>query len=51
MAAKVFIAGLVALFARYPAELMAAAVDPRGIPLRIKHLRSLAKIEACAPSL
>lgn len=42
---EVFIAGIVSIFAQYPTELMAAAVDPRGIPRRLKNLTNLAAIE------
>lgn len=46
---KAFIAGLVALLAQYPAELMEFAIDPaRGIPSHLKSLHSLAAIkEVC----
>jgi hypothetical protein len=42
---KVFIAGIVAVLAEYPAHFHAIAVAPTGIPKRIKYLRSLAEIE------
>ncbi len=46
---KEFIAGIVALLAQYPAELISVAVDPAGgIPARLKYLNSLAAIkEVC----
>jgi hypothetical protein len=46
---QAFIAALVMLFAKYPAELVSAAIDPvSGIPARLKALRSIAAIkEVC----
>jgi hypothetical protein len=46
---ETFIAGIAAVLAQYPDEVVAQAVDPRGIPRRLKALRSLAAIdEICA---
>lgn len=43
---RAFIAGIISLFAQYPPELWREAIDPaRGIPAKIKTLRSLAAIK------
>lgn len=45
---KIFVAGIVSVFTQYPAEVLAGAVTPTGIPQRVKYLRSLAEIrEIC----
>lgn len=48
---QVFITGIVTLLAQYPAELMAAAIDPRGIPARVRTLNSLAVIKQVCDEL
>lgn len=46
---EAFIAGIGAVLAKYPPELIAAAVAHDGVPMRIKTLRSLAELEqACS---
>lgn len=42
---RVFIAGIGAVLAKYPPELITAAVSPDGIPVRLTTLRSLAEID------
>jgi hypothetical protein len=49
---EMFTAGLVALFAKYPPDLLATAVCPeRGIPLRIKRLNSLNEVKEALDDL
>jgi hypothetical protein len=46
-----FIAGIGAVLAQYPPELIAVAVDATGIPLKLKTLRNLAEIDEVCQAL
>lgn len=48
---ETFIAGIGAVLAKYPPELIAAAVAHDGVPMRIKNLRSLAELEQVCSDL
>jgi hypothetical protein len=48
---KVFIAGIVAILAEYPAQFYPVVVSPTGIPKRIKYLRNLAEIDEVCQEL
>lgn len=48
---ELFIAGIGAILSKYPPELITAAIDPSGIPSRLKTLRSLAEINQVCSDL
>jgi hypothetical protein len=48
---EAFIAGIATIFGKYPDELVALAVEPDGIPSRVKYLNSLAAIKAACDEI